>query len=225
MNERSFTRRFVQEIRPVPHGLLPEPGADTAEATRADAILTHARQAFVEKGFDGASMQDLARAAGMSAGNFYRYFPSKAAIVEALIARDLDEIDQIFQLIVASPDPLAALRAGLREELVKQCNGEDRLWAEIAATATRKPEVAAALGGLEDGISHRMAQVLGLVAGLSEAEAVARLGTHAHLIFLIMHGVMCGPSTKGSPDGALTDLVLRTIDGVIADAMAHAKES
>jgi AcrR family transcriptional regulator len=29
-------------------------------------------------------MQDLARAAGMSVGNFYRYFPSKAAIVQAM---------------------------------------------------------------------------------------------------------------------------------------------
>ena len=199
--------------------------SDTAEAShRADAILAHARQAFVEKGFDGASMQDLARAAGMSAGNFYRYFPSKAALVEAMIARDLQEIDKGFQEIIASPDPLAAFRARLREEIVKKCEGGDRLWAEIAATATRKPEVAAALGGLEEGISLRMALVLGHVAGLPEAEASARLGTHAHLLFLIMHGVMCGPSSKGSPDGALTDLVLRTIDGVIEDALAQAKD-
>lgn len=199
--------------------------SDTAEGSqRAEAILAHARQAFVEKGFDGASMQDLARAAGMSAGNFYRYFPSKAALVEAMIARDLQEIDGIFQEIAASTDPLAAFRAGLRKELIDQCNGADRLWAEIAATATRKPEVAAALGGLEEGISRRMAQVLGLVAGLPEAEAQARLGTHAHLIFLIMHGVMCGPSTKGSQNMVLTDLVLRTIDGVIDDALAQAKD-
>ena len=203
----------------------PIANADTAEASqRAEAILAHARQAFVEKGFDGASMQDLARAAGMSASNFYRYFPSKAALVAAMIARDLQEIDQGFQEIIASPDPLAAFRARLHEEIVKKCKGGDRLWAEIAATAARKPEVAAALGGLEEGISLRMAQVLGHLAGLSDNEAQARLGTHAHLIFLIMHGVMCGPSSKGSPDEALTDLVMRTIDGVIDDAIALAKD-
>ena len=207
------------------HSLPSDHGFESDEAAqRAESILTHARQAFVEKGFDGASMQDLARAAGMSAGNFYRYFPSKAALVEAMIARDLQEIDGIFQAIIASPDPLAALRAGLREQLVLKCEGQDRLWAEIAATASRKPEVAAALGGLEEGISRRMAQVLGHVAGLSDNEAQARLGTHAQLIFLIMHGVMCGPSTKGSPDGGLTDLVLKTIDGVIDDALAQAKD-
>ena len=37
-------------------------------------------------------------------------------------------------------------------------------------------------------------------------------------------GVMCGPSTKGSQNMVLTDLVLRTIDGVIDDALAQAKD-
>ena len=52
---------------------------------RSAEILASVRSAFAAKGFDGASMQDLARAAGMSVGNFYRYFPSKAAIVEDLV--------------------------------------------------------------------------------------------------------------------------------------------
>ena len=56
---------------------IPAPAAEE----RSHEILASIRQAFAEKGFDGASMQDLARAAGMSVGNFYRYFPSKAAIV------------------------------------------------------------------------------------------------------------------------------------------------
>ena len=39
---------------------------------RIAEIIVSVRTAFAEKGFDGASMQDLARAAGMSVGNFYR---------------------------------------------------------------------------------------------------------------------------------------------------------
>ena len=135
----------------MPHELMSHVPARAPEGSdavqRGDEILMHARHAFVEKGFDGASMQDLARAAGMSAGNFYRYFPSKAALVAALIARDLQEIDGIFRAIIASPDPLAAFRAGLRVRLIEKCEGDARLWAEIAATASRKPEVTAALGG------------------------------------------------------------------------------
>ena len=78
---------------------------------RSVEILDRVRHAFAEKGFDGASMQDLARAAGMSVGNFYRYFPSKAAIVEGLIHRDLSEIEAVFASVMGSPDPLGALRA------------------------------------------------------------------------------------------------------------------
>ena len=55
-----------------------------AHDSRIAEILALVRKAFVEKGFDGASMQDLARSVGMSVGNFYRYFPSKAAIVQSL---------------------------------------------------------------------------------------------------------------------------------------------
>jgi AcrR family transcriptional regulator len=199
-------------------------GNDAAQ--RSDVILLHARQAFVEKGFDGASMQDLARAAGMSAGNFYRYFPSKAAIVEALVARDLAEVEEVFQAIAASPDPLGSLKMALREPVRQHCDGEDGLlWAEIAAAATRKPEVAAILGRMEDGITRRVAQVLGLAAGLDEAAAIERFGNHACLIFLIMHGAMTANVARTKPrDGELTDLVMRTIERVMDDALAETKD-
>ncbi len=191
---------------------------------RGEEILSHARQAFVEKGFDGASMQDLARAASMSAGNFYRYFPSKAAIVEALIERDLAEVEEAFRAIAASPDPLAALKAALRARLTEKCEGDDTLWAEIAATASRKPEVAAILARMEEAVTRRVSCVLGLVAGLSEDEAVARFRTHSRLLFLILHGVMCSRLPDTTTEGELIDLVMRTIDHVIDDALAPNKD-
>lgn len=211
----------------MPHGLYHHstPVPDAGEAShRGEEILSHARQAFVEKGFDGASMQDLARAAGMSAGNFYRYFPSKAAIVEALIARDLAEVEEHFRAIAASPDPLAALKAGLRETLTEKCEGDDTLWAEIAATAARKPEVAAILATMEQGITRRVSHVIGLVSGVPEAEAERIYGTHSRLLFIIIHGVMCSRLPDTSREGALIDLVMRTIEHVIDDALAEPKD-
>ena len=67
---------------------------------RTAEILASARMVFAEKGFDGASMQDLARKAGMSVGNFYRYFPSKSAIVESLISQDMARLEQDFASIL-----------------------------------------------------------------------------------------------------------------------------
>jgi len=226
MNVHSHTlaRRFA----PVPHELITPQVARTQDGhdgqQRGEAILALARQAFVEKGFDGASMQDLARAAGMSAGNFYRYFPSKSAIVEALIERDLQEVDEHFQAIAASPDPLAALKVALRERLADKCDGDDTLWAEIAATASRKPEVASLLGRMEEAITSRVSHVLGLASGLPEDEAQRRYGVHSRLLFIIIHGVMCSRLPDTAREGELIDLVMRTIEHVINDALAATKE-
>jgi TetR/AcrR family transcriptional regulator, cholesterol catabolism regulator len=70
---------------------------------RLSKILVHATKVFYEKGYEGASMRDLARASGMSLSGLYYYFESKekllyliqkhtfSTIVERLRAR-LDEV-------------------------------------------------------------------------------------------------------------------------------------
>lgn len=63
------------------------------EARRAE-ILEAARVVFADHGCDGASMQDVARAAGVSAGNIYRYFPSKEALIFS-VCEDSEEINRI----------------------------------------------------------------------------------------------------------------------------------
>jgi AcrR family transcriptional regulator len=48
-------------------------------------IMDGARQVFLSAGFDGASMNDIARAAGVSKGTLYAYFDSKEDLFEAII--------------------------------------------------------------------------------------------------------------------------------------------
>ncbi|MBV9290638.1 MAG: TetR/AcrR family transcriptional regulator, partial [Hyphomicrobiales bacterium] len=48
-------------------------------------IMDGARTAFLSAGFDGASMNDIARAAGVSKGTLYAYFTSKDELFEAII--------------------------------------------------------------------------------------------------------------------------------------------
>jgi AcrR family transcriptional regulator len=57
-----------------------------AKETHA-ALLSAALQVFAEKGFDDAQTPDIARAAGVSVGTFYRYFADKhQAFIEAITA-------------------------------------------------------------------------------------------------------------------------------------------
>tara|TARA_R110001583_G_scaffold69919_1_gene198126 strand:- start:28328 stop:29089 length:762 start_codon:yes stop_codon:yes gene_type:complete len=54
---------------------------------RPDEILDAALDLFAEKGFDRTRVDDIARRAGVSKGAVYLYFPSKDAVIEALVHR------------------------------------------------------------------------------------------------------------------------------------------
>jgi len=62
----------------------PNVETDRANAPRNDEkirqILDGARRVFLADGFDGASMNDIARVAGVSKGTLYVYFQSKEAL-------------------------------------------------------------------------------------------------------------------------------------------------
>jgi AcrR family transcriptional regulator len=57
-----------------------------AEA-RPDEVLDAALDLFIEQGFAATRVEDIARRAGLSKGTVYLYFPSKQALMEALVRR------------------------------------------------------------------------------------------------------------------------------------------
>lgn len=189
---------------------------------RVAGLLAAVRTAFAEKGFDGASMQDLARAAGISVGNFYRYFPSKAAIVDQLIAHDLTQVEQDFHAVLAAPDPLQNMRALLRTRLQQHQAGNDGpLWAEITAAASRKPEIGCACQHMEAAIAGYMTQAFALVTGLPDAETQRRFSAHAALIVMLVKSAAMMAPQQGPARDDLNALILRTIDQVL-DEIASA---
>jgi AcrR family transcriptional regulator len=181
---------------------------------RMAEILGSARTAFAEKGFDGASMQDLAKSVGMSVGNFYRYFPSKAAIVEAIVMGDLAEMDRDFKAIITSDDPITGLRATIRERVNEEgdCGDDGRLWAEITAAALRKPEIGQVTERMEAGIVGYLCAVFAQATGLTTAEAETRFAAHARLIVMLVKATGMESSHPGRGHDELKALVLRIID-------------
>jgi AcrR family transcriptional regulator len=73
-----------------PRGATPAPeqAAPGDDSAKRRQILDGARAVFMAQGFDGASMNDVAREAGVSKGTLYVYFASKEALFEALIRQD-----------------------------------------------------------------------------------------------------------------------------------------
>lgn len=55
--------------------------------TRRTQILEAALRVWVRHGFDGSSVEAIAREAGLAKGTLYLYFPTKDAILEAIVSR------------------------------------------------------------------------------------------------------------------------------------------
>lgn len=197
--------------------LHPITSPETAADQRAKLILEAVRQAFAEKGFDGASMQDLAKAAGMSVGNFYRYFPSKAAIVEALIAMDMEDMSRDFEAILGHEQPIEALRATIMSRVSDaHCAADGRLWAEITAASLRKPEIGEAACRMESNIIHYLTTIFARATGVPIEVAVARWSAHAQLVVMLVKAcAMHHPGADGADD--LRTIVLRTIDKTLSE--------
>ncbi len=55
------------------------------ETSKRRQIIDGARKVFMDLGFDGASMGEIARAAGVSKGTLYVYFADKSRLFEAIV--------------------------------------------------------------------------------------------------------------------------------------------
>lgn len=67
-------------------------------------IIAAARRHFFAHGFRSVTMDDLATELGMSKKTFYAHFPSKAAVVKAVMTNKLDCIEADLESITACPD-------------------------------------------------------------------------------------------------------------------------
>jgi len=68
-------------------------------------LLTIAAEQLREHGARGVTVVGVAQAAGMTHANVYRYFPSKAALIDALAGQWLRKLEALIAGIADSPDP------------------------------------------------------------------------------------------------------------------------
>jgi len=199
------------------------PDTLSAPDSRSLEILMSIKSVFEQKGFDGASMQDLARAAEMSVGNFYRYFASKDAIIAAMVEHDLRDLAETFREIRSSPDPRASFLSSIRREILEHsqsCDGS--LWAEIEAASSRRPEIGQITARMESEVLAYLLETFALIAGRPVSEMADRFTEHARLVIVIFKGTAIQPNV--TPE--LVDLAVSTVslilDRIVASVAAPA---
>jgi AcrR family transcriptional regulator len=162
-------------------------GRRPADSERRARILQAAERAFVRNGFHATTMQRLAEEVGMSAGNLYRYFPSKEAIVEGLCELDQIELAKAFaELMADNRQIMEAMRCGLRKHVLAKPPEKARLIVEIWAEAGRNPRVAAMTRAIDAEVRARVEQLIDTAkaAGAASPRLDSRLGARFFVTFV-----------------------------------------
>lgn len=113
------------KVKTLDMAAAPEDTALTDDNAKRLQILEGARTVFRAKGFDGASMEVIAKEAGVSKGTLYVYFSSKEALFEALILQErLGQAELMQEVLVSQSDIETDLKRIGRSYLHKMARPE-----------------------------------------------------------------------------------------------------
>ena len=146
---------------------------------RRSVILDAFERCIQRTGFHRATMQDVAKEAGMSAGNLYRYFVSKEALVSGMAERDRERYSADFQNVARSADVMGAFQALGRKHFVNEPRARCIQFMEIWAESTRNPAVAAVCQSMDREVNDLM------VAIIDAAKAAGQVPAHVDSVSMI----------------------------------------
>jgi AcrR family transcriptional regulator len=125
---------------------------------RVASLMESAAAVIAEKGFEAATMAEIAARAGAQIGSLYRFFPNKEVLADALIQRYGELIDEAFgkiegQMASLSVNDLADKLVDLLVEL----HGESKA---ITALLEARSEWSAKRAEFRNAALRRIAQIL-----------------------------------------------------------------
>ncbi|MGA9522294.1 MAG: TetR/AcrR family transcriptional regulator [Myxococcaceae bacterium] len=132
------------------------PRQDRAKAT-VDAILKATARILVKEGYEATSTNRVALAAGVSVGSLYQYFPSKEALILAVMERHVDAILGRLQsrLIELIDEPLEKVARELVHELIEAHRVNPKLHQVLIQQVPRMGKLTCL-----DEVDHRLAQLV-----------------------------------------------------------------
>jgi AcrR family transcriptional regulator len=140
-----------------------------ADSSKRRQILDGARKVFMDLGFDGASMGEIARAAGVSKGTLYVYFADKNRLFEAIVEEESLEQGKLAFNFDPARDVTTTLTEFGQAYIQVLCRpGGGSAIRTVMAIAERMPEVGRRF------YDHVIAVTIGRLAAYLEARA--RLG-------------------------------------------------
>ncbi|MBW8739988.1 MAG: TetR/AcrR family transcriptional regulator [Streptomyces turgidiscabies] len=119
----------------------PPPGLRADARRNYERLLSEARSTFAEHGAN-ASLEDVARRAGLGIGTLYRHFPNRHALLSAVFEDAVSDLLARSRELLTAPRPCAALVTWLREIITHA--GEYRGLAQALMSASQDADSALA---------------------------------------------------------------------------------
>jgi AcrR family transcriptional regulator len=101
---------------------MTDQSAATVRRPRADAVrnrerVLEAAKAVFGAGGPDASLEAVARRAGVGIGTLYRHFPTREALFEAVYRREVQQLGDLAEQLKSEAEPVDALRRWLRSNV------------------------------------------------------------------------------------------------------------
>jgi AcrR family transcriptional regulator len=197
------------------HSVIDSPGTggqpeqeDVVRPMRADArrnnerLVAVARDVFAREG-GGASMEAIAREAGVGVGTLYRHFPKRIDLVEAVYRTDVDTLVETAEQVVTDLEPWPAVVAFL-EAFVRYAQGKRTFLNELREAFDKNPD-------LRLDMLERVQQAMQLVIGRAQDAGVIRTDVSGPDLMQLV-GPMCTNSTLSGEQS--TRLLSMILDGL-----------
>ena len=118
-----------------------------ADAVRNRERVLEAAKAVFSAGGSEASLEAVARQAGVGIGTLYRHFPTREALYEAVYRREVEQLGDLAEQLQNAPEPVEALRRWLRAN-VQFVATKKGMVAALALVAAGSSEISAHIGGV-----------------------------------------------------------------------------
>ncbi|WP_189855187.1 TetR/AcrR family transcriptional regulator [Streptomyces poonensis] len=187
----------------------PRAGGQPPRQQRADArrnrerLLVAARAAFAAHGTD-ASLEDVAKRAGVGIGTLYRHFPNRHALLSAVFADAAEQLLARSRELLVDPEPCAALVAWLREMISHAGEYRGLSRALMAVSSSASPDRGSELARCGGPIREAGGALLTRAQEAGAVRAEVRIGDLLQLTHAIALAAEETPDDPGLADRLLT---------------------
>ena len=197
-----------------------------APASEADAgqeldarerMVTAALEVFLEKGYDGTRVQDIADRAGYTPGALYVHFPNRSTLLSEAIVMEGGRVlaDLVARLAALKPGRGKVARA-MAEQAASESNTLDRLVLEALALAARdataRDELSVTLGSLDRMVARHYERAVadGIIDPAVDPDSVTSFFS-SWILGMIVHRAVGRPKPDVDAYSAMADRVTSSL--------------